>query len=90
MVVYIVHGSTGEYEEFRDWIAGIFLTQEAAKQYQWMCQNEADYMMEEVTGEDDTFTRYYREEYKGHDPEFKIDYTGTWYNISEHIIREGV
>ena len=92
MVVYIVHGSTGEYEDFREWIAGIFLTEEDAMNYQWVCQNDADYMLEEVTDEEGgiEYPRYYNEEYKGHDPEFQIDYTGTWYNISEHIIREGV
>ena len=87
MVVYIVHGMTGEYEDSREWIAGIFLTEEDAKQFQWVCQNDADYMMEKVTKD---YHRYYDEEYKGHDPEFQIDYTGTWYQISEHIIREGV
>lgn len=92
MVVYIVHGSTGEYEDFREWIAGIFLTEEDAKHYQWVCQNDADYMLEEVTDEEDgrEYPRYYNEEYKGHAPEFQIDYTGTRYNILAHIIREGV
>ena len=90
MVVYIVHGSTGEYEDFREWIAGIFLTEEDAKHFQWLCQNDADYMMEEIKDEDDIFPRHYTEDYKGHDPEFQIDYTGVWYNISQHIVREGV
>ena len=56
MVVYIVHGSTGEYEEFREWIAGIFLTEEDAKNFQLLCQNDADYMMEEIEKD---YPRYY-------------------------------
>ena len=91
MVVYIVHGITGEYEDRRDWIAGIFETEELAEQFKWMCQNDAHYMLDEVEDEDgDVYLRYYGEEYTGHDPEFQIDYTGTWYQISRHITREGV
>ena len=88
MVVYIVQGSTGEYEDFKEWIAGVFITEEEAKRFQLVCQKDADYMLEEVTGEKGTFQRHCYEEYKGHDPEFQIDYTGTLYNISEHIIRD--
>ena len=87
MVVYIVHGMTGEYEDSREWIAGVLLTEEEAKHFHWVCQNDADYMMEKVTKD---YYRYYDEEYKGHDPEFQIDYTGTRYEISRHIVREGV
>ena len=90
MVVYIVHGMTGEYEDSREWIAGIFATQEDAALFTWHCQNDAAYMMEDVVDNDRAFPRYYDEEYKGHDPEFQIDYTGTRYEISRHIVREGV
>ena len=91
MVVYIVHGITGEYEDRREWIAGIFETEEWAEQFKWMCQNDAHYMLDEVEDEDGAvYPRYYGEEYTGHDPEFQIDYTGTWYQISRHITREGV
>lgn len=75
---------------FREWIARYILTEEEAKHFQLVCQNDADYMLEEVIDEEGTFPRHYNEEYKGHDPEFQIDYTGTQYNISAHIIREGV
>lgn len=90
MVVYIVHGWTGEYEDSREWIAGVFSSEEAAEKFAELCRADADYMVERVEDEYGIlYPRYYNEEYKGHDPAFSTDYPGIYYFISQHILREG-
>ena len=91
MKVYIVWGDTGQWEDYSDWIAGIFRNEDDAKEFCEKCKAFASYMMEPVWDEDaqESFPRYYNsEEYgKGPDRRFNIDYTGTHYMIGEDIVQ---
>ena len=91
MKVYIVWGNTGEYEDYREWIAGIFRSEDDAKEFCEKCQKFADYMMEDIYDytESAKSPRYYSsDEYEsGPDGKFSMDYTGTHYMIGEDIVQ---
>ena len=89
MIVYIVYGNTGEYEDFDTWLAKAFKYEAKAEDFRLKCQEYADYMMEDVKHTDgNIYPRYYVEDYNSPDERFHIDYTGTWYAIEKIEVEE--
>lgn len=83
MTVYIVQGSTGEYEDYTKWIAKAFLSKDKAENFMSKCVEYAKYMIEEDRHPEDgmIYPRWMFEKYCSPDSNFTIDYTGTFYCI---------
>jgi len=95
MRIHIVHGSTGEYEDYQEWIAGVFGTLEMALSFKTACEAQAIYMEELIQDTSDPEdTQYYPRYFTEHLSEDSVDqlacydYTGTSYFISTHTIIE--
>lgn len=83
MQVYILKGSTGEYEDRYEWDVGVFNTLELAERAKRMCEEWCEYMYEEVECEEGKFPRYYeRDEHEPHGFYISYDYTGTFFGVS--------
>jgi len=97
MKVYLVIGHMGQYEDSREWIAGILPSREMANTFKVECEKQADYMLECVEMLDDD-GELYKEKYPRHynegipdwatDKKASYDYTGTSYHIEEHEVIE--
>lgn len=97
MKVYVVIGESGEYEDYREWIAGILPSREMADTFKVECEKQAKYMMEYIDMYDDDgkpYEREYPRYYDGQIPEWGVDkkasydYTGTSYDIEEYEVIE--
>jgi len=103
MRIHIVHGSTGEYEDYQEWIAGVFGTLEMALSFKTACEAQAIYMQELMPStfgrdpedfydeENNNFYPRYFTEHLSEDSVDQLacyDYTGTSYFVSTHTISE--
>lgn len=76
--IYVVAGSTGEYDDYREWPVCYYANREAAEMHVTLAQKEAD----------ELFKKYGKygtppDGANKYDPEFSVDYTGTSYCIWE-------
>jgi hypothetical protein len=75
--VYVVMGSTGEYSDRTEWPVKAFRDEARAKEFVIDCDREAN----RIQVEHDRGIRI-RQTHK-HDPDFRMDYTGTSYFLYE-------
>ena len=75
MVIYVIKGETGEYEDRHPWISKAFTNKELA-------QSTMDEWQQYAT---DNFNDYYNDDITANspDPYFRMDYTGTKYRLIE-------
>jgi hypothetical protein len=86
MIVYLVKGHTGEYDDRSEWIAKAFLLEEKADDMKGglniLLEKSGNGMSYE---ERDLLEAIIRETL---DPRCSIDYTGTYYTIEEVEVQE--
>jgi hypothetical protein len=85
--IYIIVGSTGEHSDYSEWIVKAFLNKNEANEFLLLLN---DYSMNLLTqlnfiAENNTskYWEFIRNAKIDLDPNFKMDYTGTTYNIVE-------
>lgn len=85
--IYVVIGSTGQYDDRYEWVARAFTSQEAAQDFvneaSAIARREFQRAKESPLG----FWSYVRKHEL--DPNFSLDYTGTSYDYKE-VILEGL
>jgi hypothetical protein len=77
ITIYLVMGSTGEYDDWREWIVCAYKDKERAKEHSKLAEEKADFLFQ---------TKSYRDarEPAGQnefDPRMDMDHTGTEYRI---------
>lgn len=72
-------GETGEYSDRTDWSVVAFTTEKAAKERAKLAQRKA----KELFDDRDSKYRSRDDEKNEYDPNFQMDYTGTYYFIME-------
>lgn len=84
MQIYIVMGSTGEYEDYTTWVSKCFLDKHLADQFKINCQIYADRCINKYNSKENDFCHKQNKVMdESPDPFFSIDYTGTDYSIIE-------
>ena len=83
-VVYVVHGSTGEYSDHRAWEVRAFMSKAQAEAMvarltAWLRQ----YGLDTDSGNSEWRALPYPKPTPPEDPEFSSDYTGTVYGVME-------
>lgn len=81
MTIYIVKGTTGEYDDTCLWDVKAFKDKEDALKFLSQCQAHAD--KEYINAGGRKFTFCYKLKDSPYDPKFDMDYTGTEYYIRE-------
>ena len=81
--VYLVQGSTGEYDDYRDWIVCAWSTRTQARRHAIALIKRMSVLGDGIK---DIFSKE-TESMREHDPYFSCDYTGTEYDIIEVEVR---
>jgi hypothetical protein len=90
--IWVVIGSTGEYSDRCEWLVRAFVDEKAAAlyvstlktTYQQFQQNSCGHLRDD--DESNTLEKYMLE----FDPNFREDYTGTYYYIEESELNEDI
>lgn len=83
--IWIVNGTSGDYDDRYDWPVGAFL--EEKKAYEW-CKSANELLktfklhMNEFCGLKQEERQYFEQEFKKMDPSINLSYTGVEYYIS--------
>jgi hypothetical protein len=84
--IWLVTGSTGEYEDVREWVVAAYPNEELAQAH---CKLANEKAKEAYPGEDFNFK--HEEKFikimKKLDPKAKMDYTGTFYSCEKVSFR---
>jgi hypothetical protein len=83
--IYLVYGHTGEYEDFMEWTVRAFTSKATAEQLVLKAQEAADTIFK---GEG-RYGLMHGTVNNPHDPEMRMDYTGTKYDIQEVMLELG-
>lgn len=73
-MIYLVEGNTGEYEDHRDWLVKAFFSEVKAQKLVIDAQTRANEIFQNrksISNESDGINEF--------DPNFMLDYTGTYY-----------
>ena len=81
MQIYLVIGTTGEYEDTYEWVSKAFTSKQVAEQFLKKCNDYTYTAPLKANGNKD----YYDEKWieNSPDPKFYCDYTGARYNLEE-------
>lgn len=78
--VFLVMGSTGEYDDYHEWVVCVYREFDSAQDHAKMANEESAKLFSENSGR--TFINH-----KGvYDENMHIDYTGTTYFIEESVL----
>lgn len=82
MRIYIIQGATGEYSDRAEWLVGAFKNEDEAKKFVIEAEEISRVHFINYKASESKF-KYSNNATSHLDPQFKLDYTGTFYNIIE-------
>ena len=83
MKIYLVQGSTGEYDDYQTWLVCAWSTKTLARRHVVTLTKRMSVLGDGIK---DIFSKE-TESMRTHDPHFSCDYTGTKYGVIEVEVR---
>lgn len=88
--VYLVRGSTGEYDDYSEWIAAAFLAESEADLFVKQIETEIARIPVDLSNAHPAARRELARQLQAIDPSCQVDYTGVTYQVIPIEILDGV